>query len=410
MKILHTVQSYLPKRHGMSEVVRQLSERMVELGHEVTVATSFEYNRNCDTINGVKVKSFRIHGNIAQGIEGNKDEYQKILLSENFDIITNFAAQQWATDLCLDLLDKIEAKKIFVPTGFSALNNADYREYFNQMKGWVKKYDMNIFLSNNYRDINFARINGVSESKIIVIPNAACEREFKDSNTTFDREKYFIPAHSKIILHIGSYTRFKGHEEALDIYLNAHNDDTVLVFVGQNFKESNWFAKSINFKEAFLKVRSPGQFLKAINSFNRAYKVKTRDRGKRIFLLQLNREELISLYKEANLFLFPSMIECSPVVLFEAMASKTPFLTTNVGNAKEIETWSNSGKIIPTTFDRWGNGHADIGKATAMLNEMLGNEKELAKMANSGYEAWKKSFTWKEITKQYLEIYKKVLS
>ena len=40
MKILHTVESYLPARHGMSEVVRQVSERLVAKGHEVTVATS----------------------------------------------------------------------------------------------------------------------------------------------------------------------------------------------------------------------------------------------------------------------------------------------------------------------------------------------------------------------------------
>ena len=40
MKILHTVEFYHPSVGGMQEVVKQLSERLVRLGHNVTVATS----------------------------------------------------------------------------------------------------------------------------------------------------------------------------------------------------------------------------------------------------------------------------------------------------------------------------------------------------------------------------------
>jgi len=39
MKILHTVESYTPSINGMQQVVKQLSERLVLLGHDVTVAT-----------------------------------------------------------------------------------------------------------------------------------------------------------------------------------------------------------------------------------------------------------------------------------------------------------------------------------------------------------------------------------
>ena len=40
MKILHTVELYHPSQGGMQEVVKQISERLVKLGHEVTVATT----------------------------------------------------------------------------------------------------------------------------------------------------------------------------------------------------------------------------------------------------------------------------------------------------------------------------------------------------------------------------------
>jgi hypothetical protein len=41
MKILHLVESYLPARNGM-QVVTQLSTRLVEKGHQVTVVTSYD--------------------------------------------------------------------------------------------------------------------------------------------------------------------------------------------------------------------------------------------------------------------------------------------------------------------------------------------------------------------------------
>ena len=65
-----------------------------------------------------------------------------------------------------------------------------------------------------------------------------------------------------------------------------------------------------------------------------------KNKNMRILILNIDREETVAFYQTADLFLFPSNIECSPIVLFEAMASKTPFLVTDVGNSKEIISWS----------------------------------------------------------------------
>ena len=55
MKILHTVEFYHPSIGGMQEVVKQLSERLVLLGHDVTVATTKMSERKESCINGVKI-------------------------------------------------------------------------------------------------------------------------------------------------------------------------------------------------------------------------------------------------------------------------------------------------------------------------------------------------------------------
>ena len=63
--------------------------------------------------------------------------------------------------------------------------------------------------------------------------------------------------------------------------------------------------------------------------------------------------ETIAAYK-AGYVLFSSNIECSPLVLFECMASKPLFLTTDVGNSAEIVKWSHAGLLLPTVKDANG--------------------------------------------------------
>src|SRR3954464_8829240 len=217
MKILHTVESYYPEIGGMPEVVKQLSERLVLLGHQVTVATSKAEKRTSKLINGVIIQEFNLTGNFVEGIHGDTTSYEHFLLNSDFDIITNFAAQQWATDIALPLLSKLKAKKVFVPTGFSGLFQEVWQPYYLQMKTvWMKEYDSNVFLSNDYRDINFARKNGINKN--LIIPNGAAADEFLPQSKIDIRKKLGIGSDEFFILHVGSYTGVKGHAEAIRIY------------------------------------------------------------------------------------------------------------------------------------------------------------------------------------------------
>src|SRR3989338_1633061 len=233
MKVLHTVELYYPSAGGMQEVVKQISERLVKLGHEVTVATTKLSERKNKIINGVKIEEFDIKGNLVGGFGGEIEKYKEFLINSDFDIVTNFAAQQWASDLAFDILDRVKAKKVFVPTGFSGFYLPEYKDYFKKMKDWMKKYDMNIFLSNDYRDINFARKNKIN--KIIVIPNGASEEEFLSPETINIRKKLNIPKNHFLILHVGSHTGAKGHREAIEIFEKAKIINTTFLLIGNSF-------------------------------------------------------------------------------------------------------------------------------------------------------------------------------
>ena len=98
MRILHTVEQYYPVVGGMAEVVKQLSERLVRMGHEVTVATSALPERRQRIVGGVNIEEFPLSGNWTRGVSGDVIQYIEFLQCSDFDIVTNFAAQQWATD------------------------------------------------------------------------------------------------------------------------------------------------------------------------------------------------------------------------------------------------------------------------------------------------------------------------
>lgn len=389
LKILHTVESYYPSLGGMQEVVRQLSERLVKLGQEVTVATSENTLRKETSINGVQIQSFNIKGNFVRGLEGETDRYRQFLLDSEFDVITNFAAQQWATDIALPLLKNIKAKKVFVPTGFSGFYLPEYKQYFDEMKDWMKQYDMNVFLSNDYRDINFAKANGIIKNTLI--PNGAGEDEFLSSNSVDIRKKLGIASDAFLILHVGSYSGIKGHSEACQIFLRSKIDNAVLLLVGNSnkvFEERYWY-----------KVKLP-LLLKRKHGKNK----------KIIITSTLTRQETVAAYQSANLFLFPSNIECSPIVLFECMASKTPFLTTDVGNSKEIIEWSKGGLLLPTTIDEKGYSHAVIPSSVKLLEELYADKVRRISLSDNGFNSWKHHFTWELITEKYLSLYKTLVN
>jgi glycosyltransferase involved in cell wall biosynthesis len=383
MKILHTVESYYPEIGGMPEVVKQLSERLVTLGHDVTVATSATDKRQSTLVNGVKIQAFDLTGNAVEGIVGDTLAYEQFLLNSDFDIITNFAAQQWATDIALPILSRIKAKKVFVPTGFSGLFWPNYKGYYEQMKTWMKGYDLNIFLSNNYRDIHFARANDISKNAII--PNGAGADEFMAPSKIDIRKKLGITPNAFFILHVGSYTGVKGHAEAIRIYLKSKIKNGVMVFIG--FQHTD-FMKYVKFNKRFL-------LWKLFNFFPR----------KKYIITMLNREETVAAYKAADLFLFPSRIECSPIVLFEAMASETVFLSTDVGNAAEIVEWSGGGEILPTYIDEEGFSCAHIDQSAAQLNKLYADDEKRKELAKQGFQSWEKKFSWEIIAKQYEQMY-----
>jgi len=383
VRILHTVELYHPSVGGAQEVVRQLSERMAAAGHEVTVATSKLPERKVDTLNGVRIVEFDVSGSAVRGYQGaDVDKYKQFVVDGDFDVVMNYAAQQWATDLFSEVIDHVRGRKVLVPCGFSALYAPSYSEYFARMPELLEKYDATVYMSERYRDIAFAREHGVRN--IHVIPNAADEREFgsllsKDEQARI-REKYGISG--RLVLSIGTHTGSKGHRESMLAFLLAPFVHGTLAIIGDNGS----CRKSCERRAT--RANRWGRLL-----------------GKKILLLDVEREDTVRLLKAADAFLFLSNIEASPLVLFEAAAAGTPFVAGRAGNSEEIAHWTGGGMTVRSPARSDGYVRPSVALAAMKLARLLLGPGLRSRMGERGPLAWSERFTWERATSRYLELY-----
>ena len=130
MDILLCCEHFYPSVGGVQKMMHEIGVRFIKNGHEVTVATSWRKDRISSTINGIKIKPFRIKGNAVSKIKGDIRTYQEFLINSKFDFLIVIAAQQWTFDAMLPILDDITYKKLHIPCGYSCFYNRKFKEYF----------------------------------------------------------------------------------------------------------------------------------------------------------------------------------------------------------------------------------------------------------------------------------------
>ncbi|PIR87691.1 MAG: hypothetical protein COU10_03405 [Candidatus Harrisonbacteria bacterium CG10_big_fil_rev_8_21_14_0_10_45_28] len=379
MKILHTVEFYEPCKGGAEEVVKQLSECLVAMGHDVTVATTVDKDRTPGKINGVLVLSFDISGNKVVGFragEGEIERYKNLLHEEDFDLILNYAAQSWPTDLMYDELHSIKAKKILVPCGYSGLNDKKYKEYFEKLPDYLARYNSLVYMSENYQDKKFGDEHGFSD-KGIVIPNGVSMQEFDNKRTYWHFPGLNKIKTERIAISISNHYKKKGHSFVIKAFKMMGRKDTTLAIIGQ--LPSGRGLKKI----AHIVLDYWHCWLMSI--LNRRIKlVSGRDR-----------EMVLGAYAAADVFLFGSEVECAPLVTYEAMASNVVFITRPVGNVLDHKDYI---KIVKTPV-----------QMAQVANDVLDNEEARQMIVAKAREYCEKNHNWAKIVKQYESLYNTVL-
>ena len=421
MRLLLCCESYPPHRGGVQEVMRQIAERMAARGHDVTVATCHHPQRTGSVVNGVKIREFRAGGKLAHALNGEIDEYRKFVRESDADAILIMAAQQWSFDALWPVLDQIKSRKVFIPCGFSCLYEPEFSDYFAQMPSIISKLDHLIFNAEKYRDIDFVRRLGLTD--FTVVPNGVDKVEFDQAKDGEFRQRYGISEDAFVFLTVGNPVEAKGHRQVIDAFarLDTGGRSATLISIA-NWNSHGFFHRALHAVTRLAEI-AQHEGLQGIGKLVRrqvlrrlvsskvptidslANKVTSQSR-KQVIRTDLTRSELIQAYMAADLFVFASKIEYSPLVLFEAAAAGTPFLTVPVGNADEIVSWTGGGMLCPATKDDFGYTTVD---PKVLANEMARGMKDhslLERLGATAHERCRKLFAWDVV----IEYYEAILS
>lgn len=109
---------------------------------------------------------------------------------------------------------------------------------------------------------------------------------------------------------------------------------------------------------------------------------------------------LLALYREADIFVLPSLSEGTPRVLWEAMAAGLPIVATSVGGVPEIIQHGETGLLVPPQSAQ---------QLAVAIQRMIENDELRARLIRAGYSLIRKhtvekqaTTLWKHIT-AYLE-------
>lgn len=418
MKILICCDSYFPSVGGVQIVLQQIAERLAKRGHNITIATSKLANRESNIINGIKIEEFDVSGNFVSGISGEKQKYRDFVLSQNYDVLLMKAAQTWSFDSLMDDLKKIIKRKVFIPCGFSGLFYNYYADYYKKMPSALKEFDHLIFYAENYRDINFAKEHNIS--KYSTIPNGASEIEFSVDRDITLRDRYGIAESDILLMTVGTFTGGKGHTEVANAFELAKFDKPATLILNGNVPDKK---AKVTFPVLIKNYFKMGPFsmirrilynlllltrIKKVDKIrdwsNISKNINSNQKHKNVLITNLNRNDLIQCFLNADLFVFASNIEYSPLVLYESVAAGLPFLSVPVGNAVEIAKWTQGGIICPAESDINGRTAVDPQILANNISDLLNDRTLLLKLSENGKKNWKKKFTWDTISYQYEKV------
>ena len=233
------------------------------------------------------------------------------------------------------------------------------------------KSDLIITISESAKADIIKHFN-IDEKKIkIVTPGIDLQKySYKYSKSELEniRKKYNLP--KNYILYLGTIEPRKNIErivKAFKKYKKEINDDLKLVIVGRK----GWKYDNI---------------MKLIESM-----------GTDIIITgYIDEEDKVPIYKLAQIFVFPSLYEGFGMPILEAMASKTPVITSNISSMPEVA--GNAGMLVDPFNEN------EIFEA---YKKILSDDELKKEMVQKGLEQAKK-FEWKKSVEMLEKIYEEI--
>jgi glycosyltransferase involved in cell wall biosynthesis len=323
MKILMLSWEYPPRVvGGISRVVHDLSHRLVQDGHEVTVVTYRDGNvPYFEDDNGVmvyRVDNYMITPNnfIDWIMQLNFNMIAKTgeIIAEkgSFDVIhahdwlVASAAKTLKHAYNIPLVSTIHATE----SGRNSGIRDEQQKYINDTE-WMLTYESSeVIVNSNYMKNELQRLFGLPYEKINVVPNGVNLTLFNGIEKDYDFRRRYAMDNEKIILFMGRLVYEKGIQNLIaampKVLANYHDAKLIIAGKGGMIDE---LRNQVNY----------------LGLGNKVY-----------FTGYLGSKDVQRMYKCADVAVFPSTYEPFGIVALEGMLSGTPVVVSDVGGLNEI--------------------------------------------------------------------------
>ena len=287
----------------------------------------------------------------------------------DFDIID--AHWAYPDGLAAVLIAKLLRKKVSI-----SLRGSDINRF---PKSFLLRSQIRFALNNADLVISVSRFLGEDAKRIgvkkniIIIPNGADPKLFKQRDKNKARNKLNLPKDKQIILAIGGLIKRKGFNYLIEAiqHILEQRKDILLLIIGKGGVEGN---ETDNLKKQ-IKIMGLKNYVN--------------------LLLQKPHKELPWWINSCDVFCLPSLREGYPNVLVEALACGKPVIATNAYGAREIVKDKKYGFLVK---------RKDVPElASALTNAMnkKWNAKEISRYGRSN--------SWQDVAKKIESEFRRIL-
>lgn len=370
MRIAMVISNPFPPEEGIGYYVYNLSKKLIENGNEVTVFTrgtlrrEFELYENINIIRAPFLPIYPFHVTF-HGIFLNR-----ILktMENSFDIIHIHTPLVPSIKTSLPIVSTLHGSMV---ENSKNIQLTDVWSIFNKVLSYLLSYPLTVKLINKSKVVTsvsgsvteeLERYYGVED--VLVMGNGVNENEFFPDE--FNSEAY--------ILYVGRISHGKGLFDLLNSIKCLRNKNNLKLYIA-----------------------GKGGLEKKVKNY-----IKKENLGNNIKLLgNLSHKNLVKVYQNASLFVFPSYYEGFPTVVLEAMSSGLPVIISNIPAHRSFIINNYNGLF----FEK-----GSIVDLSEKINFLLKNKDLKQKLGRNARITIEDNFTWDKIGKEYEKIYKKVLN
>ena len=357
---------------GSESVILGLSKEFIKKGYEVIIAGRFEYfnetEQILDGIRFINIKSIDFHDRFFFEIGSNflySNSVTKIIKKENPDVVIlneRFSAFYPS---------KLDIPKIFTTHNPDAMNfykvhavrmnplNIFLFPFKNLIEKKVMRNSNVVVCLNEFIKINLFK-EGIKNTRII--PNA------------IDLNYYFDADDKNYVLYAGRLDKNKGVEYLLYAFSQLYphyNYKLIIIGSGPEEQRLKKIAKDIGLTHNI-------EFVPLVPKLM-----------------------LPSYLANCSVFVLPSIFECMPITLLEAMASGKSVISSNIPGPKDIITHGYDGFL----FEK-----ENVGDLKRHLELCLSDKKLRKNIGNNARKTIEEKYVFEKIADSYIELFSKIYS